>query len=834
MNTIARFFLTTIVIAVFSSSSFAQNQPLDWADFNSENTSEATISNPKGTLSLKIDPAVSTVKLSPSSDIANNIDCDTVNGKIYFKIGEYLSDKSETPEFEFTIMFTKNGTEHSAKLKVYNKTAAPTSTGQPIAFYDAQLLSKASVLRKEKVYEILSGYCGRKIDDSNFPDLIKSNKFFSGIIVSEGNNPDMPPDSKSRVTGSSAGGGILGTDVTALADGLAQFMVARAKEELNIAFFVRFKETLEDPRFLELRMLFPETFQSLQNIDQNIYLLNNYLQTLREAMQHDLAQIIEHAFEVIGQDKFRPFFEQNPELDVVVRVGLRTADALRNHMHPGDLVKSLARTDFSPSDFSRNFSSAMKTLNLFSQSLRSDTTGSYWVNSFEIYNGLLNKDDVFKIYLGLLLEQARQEDITFYSGDKKYVLSSFFEQLKPDDYIGIKRYISSLTEKTGQLDKLTKEMKRDPGKADFDDYYRFFNTSLDLISAAFEVSSWPDGNIRKKITELKVPASRCISVARQSSYIALNVKSREYASAVMNLATLLDTIFSSKTNISRINSILTEISDYIGKHPTLLKEGFKKSDFVDLLNDYLKKPTPENLDAVDHYTSDKSITEDPFMSAKFNEIKAMLVTAGMMNIIGQIIKYGTFAANITRAQSAEEVKSALESAALPVGSYRIKRQSSFNISLNGYVGLTGGFQFDSAGNSGVIGAWAPVGPAFSWGNLCRNGKNSASLSIFVPVIDIGALALFRLNDDSTEIKSSITLNQILAPGLFFSLGFPGMPISFSAGYQMAPLLQSLSTGQPVLNSKNWGRIMVSIAVDIPLFNLYSKPGRDIKTLKVNE
>jgi hypothetical protein len=375
-------------------------------------------------------------------------------------------------------------------------------------------------------------------------------------------------------------------------------------------------------------------------------------------------------------------------------------------------------------------------------------------------------------------------------------------------------------------------MKKNKDKADFDDYYRFFNTSLDLIGAAFEVSSLPDGDIRKKITELKVPASRCISVARQSSNIALNVKSKEYASAVMNLATLLDTIFSSKTSISRINSILKEISDYIDKHPDLIKKVFKKSDFVGLLNEYLKKPTPKNLDAVDQYASNKSITADSLIQAKFDTLKATLETAGMMNLIEQLIKYGTFAANITRAQSAEEVKSALESAALPVGSYRIKRQAPFNISLNGYVGLTGGIQFDSAGNSTVIGAWAPVGPAISWGNLSRKAKNSASLSIFVPIIDIGALALFRLNDDSTEIKSSITLNQILAPGLFFSLGFPKLPISLSAGYQMAPLLQSISTGQPVLNNKNWGRIMVSIAVDIPLFNIYSKPGRDSKPIKI--
>jgi hypothetical protein len=187
---------------------------------------------------------------------------------------------------------------------------------------------------------------------------------------------------------------------------------------------------------------------------------------------------------------------------------------------------------------------------------------------------------------------------------------------------------------------------------------------------------------------------------------------------------------------------------------------------------------------------------------------------------------------MVRAQSPEEVKAALEAAALPVGSYRIKRQSLVNISINGFVGLTYGIQLENHKGISVLGAWAPVGPAFSFGKFWYCKKKASSFSIFIPVIDVGALALFRVSGDSSEVKNKITLNQILSPGLILSYGFPGVPINLSLGYQLPPLLQSVSTEQLVLNNKNSGRFMVSLSVDIPFFNLYTSTDSKSKTFQI--
>ena len=63
---------------------------------------------------------------------------------------------------------------------------------------------------------------------------------------------------------SKAVSGIGGLDVTAIADGLARFLIKRGREELNIAFFQRMKAFLEEN--VEAKTLFPATSMFLGNI----------------------------------------------------------------------------------------------------------------------------------------------------------------------------------------------------------------------------------------------------------------------------------------------------------------------------------------------------------------------------------------------------------------------------------------------------------------------------------------------------------------------------------------------------------------------------------------
>jgi hypothetical protein len=204
------------------------------------------------------------------------------------------------------------------------------------------------------------------------------------------------------------------------------------------------------------------------------------------------------------------------------------------------------------------------------------------------------------------------------------------------------------------------------------------------------------------------------------------------------------------------------------------------------------------------------------------------------------IKYGTFMANIIEAKSSDEVKAAIEAAVLPVGSSSIKRETSFNISLNAFIGPMAGGEYlpklEDKRWAFVSGFTAPVGVAFSWGNIGngkrdnpptikkrKNGKEigGKSFSIFVPLIDIGSMATFRFSDDSSDVASEVKLKNIISPGLYFYYGFGKCPISIGIGGQLGPQLREVSAKEINVDKNYYIRFGLNIVVDIPFFNFYT-------------
>ncbi len=205
-----------------------------------------------------------------------------------------------------------------------------------------------------------------------------------------------------------------------------------------------------------------------------------------------------------------------------------------------------------------------------------------------------------------------------------------------------------------------------------------------------------------------------------------------------------------------------------------------------------------------------------------------------------ILKYGSFMAAVTQAENSDEVAQAIEAAALPSGSSRIKRETEFNVSLNSYVGLFSGYEkIEGADRSGFkfnsYGVTAPIGVSISRGHSVlflgtgkkgwSEGKKGWSTSLFLSVVDIGALAAFRFANDTTETVPNIQLKDIISPGAFISIGIPKSPLSINFGYQVGPLLRKV-TANVNEYKENYSRLSISLCVDIPILNFYSSPRKE--------
>lgn len=187
----------------------------------------------------------------------------------------------------------------------------------------------------------------------------------------------------------------------------------------------------------------------------------------------------------------------------------------------------------------------------------------------------------------------------------------------------------------------------------------------------------------------------------------------------------------------------------------------------------------------------------------------------------KILRYGAFMASIVQAESADEVEKAIEAVALPAGSASIKKNADWNIALNAYLGGFAGREYlaeKTADKWGTTrGIAAPVGIAFS------HRVYTASVTAFISVLDIGAVASYRLDDNNTADLPELKLQNIFAPGGGVIIGLPRWPVSIGYLWQAGPALREISNGAATISSSVNQRQYLFLAVDIPLLNFYTRP-----------
>lgn len=607
---------------------------------------------------------------------------------------------------------------------------------------------KAAFLRKE--YNTIT----QKIPlDNNVKDVLQD--FFPGKTIDTATlnkNPFFkgkfdPAGGVSRSAFIEKGLGSVGAlDVTNLADGFARFIVKRTKEELSVSFFDKFHELISKPEYKDAQLLFPQTYATLTALGDKIYNYKIYINVLRESFEADLASLLPNLQRVIEDDRNADFFKEHPELKAVCLSSIYVGNALLNKQHPGQLLANYPADKFFSDPSLVNANGAVKTLQLFSESLRSKGNSPYWIST-DTLEGLVTDAVLRNFYLGLIYEKAAT--IKF----KNISLQTVLKELKARDKT--QDIIPYLTEFQHKADHLTASIialsSKDQSKLLFTDYYTFYNASLDLLEHAGTISSIPGLETLKPSEAMVVALQR----ARMGGYIALDISRRNYSSAIVNIYQLYS---------ASLNDALSE----------------KNKQFI--------------------------------------------------------IKYGSFMAAVAQAETSEEVADAIEGAALPSGSSRIKRETPFNVSLNAYAGLFAGYEkikgIDANGSKiNSFGVAAPIGISISRGHSIlflgtgesgwKENKKSWSTSLLLSVVDIGALTAFRFSNDSTESVPKIQLKDIISPGVFLSIGIPKSPLSFNVGYQVGPLLREV-TQQKNTYDKNYSRVSVSLCVDIPLLNFYTR------------
>jgi hypothetical protein len=680
-------------------------------------------------------------------------------------------------------------------------------------------------IKKLLEYEtILKKYIPEIKDINNPLDILTylnasfENPFISNLIPSP---PSSSDDELSKALKSSSFSyvpkigslSIPGLNVTTLADGLAKFIVKRTKEELSIAFFDKFKEEIK--KYPDLKTLFPQTYVLLDAIDQQIYNYTNYISILREAFLADIKELDEHLPGIIVNHPV--FFDNRFELALSLKSACYISTSLKHGMHPGDIL------DAYPIDYFKDTNDvlhdtvlrgAIQTLQLLSESFREVDTSkhTYWV-SIDKIRELVNDKNTFKIYLGLIFQNAKNnyDSIRF---NKTETLVDMLNKLGNNfdhNYLSYKRYILVLGNRINELNTMIKEHVRLTSDSIMvEQYAKYFKATLQLLQYCTQMSELPYLNQIPELKNFEVKSKSYFNVAFSTIDVVVSINRKRYAEAVNHVLAIYTEIFKKPFS----NEVFPNSKDTIGNKKE--KEILKK-----IYEAYNNAPNTPVSSILDEQTK-----------KKLNETKKIENREKTDSIIFLISQYGSFMASIVQAKSSDEVEAAIEAVALPTGSSRIKRESSFNVSLNAYCGFYAGheeikFSLKESPLINSYGLTAPIGFSINWGSNrflwmpCKR-PGHFSHSIFISTFDIGAISSFRFVDDTTKTLSKIELKDIISPGIFYSLGIAKTPLSINIGYQISPFLREVSSSSNTFKA-SYSRFSISLCVDIPILNLYTKP-----------
>jgi len=567
----------------------------------------------------------------------------------------------------------------------------------------------------------------------------------------------------------SGGGGLAGLNVTKYANAIADIMIERAKQELTLAFFNRFKKFSEDNP--EFKTLFPKTTSNLENL--LTYTYPQMIPALRNGFFEDLKQLTYNLDDVLELPRYRDLLTGYPAVTVAIRSIRLIHDLETGSSTIADVLKEFSQFEEWKAEGSagfKNMGSTIMLASLFSEALRSENTDRIWVSAKEIK--ALVKDKIFvRIFMGLLYQQIKNIDIKFYLDPKDLTKTINLIDLIRDRREDLVVYQNKIAEFANLADKVTAVYKEIKEKIDSSieianaDVFNYINLSIDVADYSFNLV---------KIFEEKFATDQYLTIARKSNLLFKNIYSEQYTQAVNDAI-----------------DILTSVYDLTKDQPGAMPTNITK--LLETLKKFTEDVKPYAL----------------FMANMVEAKEEKEIKAALENVI---LPVGS---------------SSIKKNADGWGNFSVQSYLGAYVSLTDKKGVNEGAWSDKFGVIAPIGiSWTPG--FFSWK---RAGSLSLFASLFDlgAIVDykLKKDSIPNSSGTGTEVvvdkDYEVKFGQIFSPGGYLVYGFPyNLPLSLGVGAQYGPGLSKIEAGDnTVVTNPSW-RWNIFLAVDIPFFTLKNK------------
>lgn len=441
------------------------------------------------------------------------------------------------------------------------------SFGQRSAYYDAlylksQLVSIKTLKAVPANSELFSFYFGEGLSDDALEDSILKNPFLKEFYHSE---TAQGLFSGAIQKGLSAAGSL---NVTNIADGVAQFLIKRGKEELNVAFFNRMKKFLDDPNNPECKTLFPVTIEFLSTIET--YRYAELIQSLREAFHKDLSNLVVSLNQLIDLPRYKEIFKDLPQVRAAVRTSKIVSELSQGEggISPDSIIHSLALMP-DLQDVHSNLGNALKLVDIFSQSVREVDTlkNNRWIKLSDL-NALVNDTIAFKIFVGLMYQRAKIGNIQI--GNIR--VDQFMESNVTTLFV-LSGWIENFALLANDVDRSIKDFrdKLKVGKPTADDYYTYISKAINITEYGFKVANI----IKENSTD-----DPYITIARNANELYKNIYTKNYNNAMMNVYIILRKAFNKSGDHPNVTSSLQELLAKLGPSAETIEKILKYGNFM--------------------------------------------------------------------------------------------------------------------------------------------------------------------------------------------------------------------------------------------------------------
>lgn len=626
---------------------------------------------------------------------------------------------------------------------------------------------------------------------------------------------------------------------------LAIYLANRIKQESVMWFFE--KITQHASRYELLNLFFPTTMKLLQG--NEVYEVPNLGAQWQYALSKDFMQMPGN---VLNSQWLAKRWPEAATYGAYITGVCDFAELIVKRYSYRDAVKalylSLTKT---PADFDavqskpvfRDYITLLYAIN--TELFVTDSAGRLRLLSYEDFRNMNRKE--MELMMSLL--------------DLKYesVFSKFFKGIKESadttlqlDVERMRRLLGNLRTAIGQVEKIgaeyLEEQKRLQQNGQKDWFYSTYNI-WGAVNQVFHVFNELDTQLVKP--QVSALAKKAFSYGEQVFEIYNLVTKKNFAGAVMNALSFIDTLLYETKPEHRLTVALKDIPD---NH--LFASSFLKNAVL------LKTDLYEKKLLFIHNSKDQTISFE-----KKSPVAALLFDNDRQAI--QLIrKMSGFLNDAALAQNDKQLAKVVESYAMPVGSYKRKRNSWWSVDLNAFAGVYGGYEWarrqqndtSKLGNrrgGPVWGISVPIGIAVSktFGRKWKAGKKEFdtyhgmfpddyvrnpdkvkikkqhlynrtawTLTVTASIIDLGAPVSYRFADSKdTTIGQNFKWSQLISPGLHIALALPGSPFTVSTGIQYTPQLRKYQeAGKPNDQQFNTTRAYLGLMFDLPLFNFWER------------